>query len=192
MYVSKEKTNSFDDTFLNSVVKLLDLDHKIEKVPVTSEDSALLKKSVTGRFPVLEQASGIAVCEVLPISRVLSKKHPTFYGIDENYRGQVDMWTDYINSTVVPAAQRVIAQCDGTAKVQMDVKNFSIALTELKNALANLENHLKLRFYLVGHSLTLADVFLVSVLVQTFSLAIDKKTRDALLPNLTRYVTLAA
>jgi elongation factor 1-gamma len=102
------------------------------------------------------------------------------------------MWTDYINSTVVPAAQRVISQCDGTAKVQMDVKNFSIALTELKNALANLESHLKLRFYLVGHSLTLADVFLVSVLAQTFSLAVDKKTRDALLPNLTRYVTLAA
>jgi glutathione S-transferase len=61
----------------------------------------------------------------------------------------------------------------------MDVKNFSIALTELKNALNNLENHLKLRFYLVGHSLTLADVFLVSVLAQTFTLAIDKKTRDA-------------
>ena len=101
------------------------------------------------------------------------------------------MWTDYINSTVVPAAQRVIAQCDGTAKVQMDVKNFSIALTELKNSLANLENHLKLRFYLVGHSLTLADVLLVSILAQTFSLAIDKKTRDSLLPNLTRYVTLA-
>ena len=101
------------------------------------------------------------------------------------------MWTDYINSTVVPAAQRVLAQCDGTAKVQMDLKNFSIALTELKNALANLENHLKLRFYLVGHSLTLADVFLVSVLAQAFTLAIDKKTRDASLPNLTRYVTLA-
>lgn len=48
--------------------------------------------------------------------------------------------------------------------MQMDIKNFSIALTELKNALVNLENHLKLRFYLVGHSLTLADVFLVSVL----------------------------
>jgi elongation factor 1-gamma len=73
----------------------------------------------------------------------------------------------------------------------MDLKNFSIALTELKNALANLENHLKLRFYLVGHSLTLADVFLVSVLAQAFTLAIDKKTRDASLPNLTRYVTLA-
>lgn len=101
------------------------------------------------------------------------------------------MWTDYINSTVVPAAQRVNTQCDGTAKVQMDIKNFSIALTELKNSFANLENHLKLRFYLVGHSLTLADVLLVSVLAQTFSLAIDKKTRDTQLPNLTRYVTLA-
>ena len=32
LYVSKEKTNSFDDLFLNTVVKLLDLDKKIEKV----------------------------------------------------------------------------------------------------------------------------------------------------------------
>lgn len=73
----------------------------------------------------------------------------------------------------------------------MDVKMFSIALTELKNALSNIENHLKLRFYLVGHSLTLADVFLVSVLAQIFSLAMDKRTRDSLFPNLTRYATLA-
>lgn len=73
----------------------------------------------------------------------------------------------------------------------MDIKNFSIALTELKNALANLENHLKLRFYLVGHSLTLADIFLLSVLAQAFTLAVDKKTRDSLFPNLNRYATLA-
>jgi len=32
LYVSKDKTTSFDDTFLSTVVKLLDLDHKIEKV----------------------------------------------------------------------------------------------------------------------------------------------------------------
>ena len=72
----------------------------------------------------------------------------------------------------------------------MDIKNFSIALTELKQTLMNLEAHLKLRFYLVGHSLTLADVFLVSVLSQAFTYAIDKKTRDSQFPNLTRYVSL--
>lgn len=71
--MTKEKTNSFDETFLNSVVKLLDLDYKIEKIQVTSEDAVLLKKSVTGRFPVLELTNGIPICEVLPISRVLSK-----------------------------------------------------------------------------------------------------------------------
>ena len=66
-------------------MKLLDLDHKIEKVQVTAEDTSLLKKSVTGRFPVLE-ANGVTVSEVLPISRVLSKQHTLFYGVDESAR----------------------------------------------------------------------------------------------------------
>lgn len=100
------------------------------------------------------------------------------------------MWIDYINSSVIPAAQHVISLCDGSAKVQTDIKGFSIALTELRNTLGSLEAHLKLRFYLVGHSLTLADVLLVSILAQAFSLAVDKKTRDAQFPNLSRYVTL--
>lgn len=95
---------------------------------------------------------------------MLSKSHPLFYGTDESQRSQVDMWIDYINSSVIPAAQHVISQCDGSAKVQMDIKAFSIALTELRNILGSLEAHLKLRFFLVGHSLTLADVLLVSIL----------------------------
>ncbi len=95
---------------------------------------------------------------------MLSKSHPLFYGTDESQRSQVDMWIDYINSSVIPAAHHVISQCDGSAKVQMDIKAFSIALTELRNTLGSLEAHLKLRFFLVGHSLTLADVLLVSIL----------------------------
>jgi len=42
----------------------------------------------------------------------------------------------------------------------------------------------------VGHSLTLADVYLVSLLVGPFKHLFDKKTRLAKLNNLTRFVTL--
>lgn len=94
------------------------------------------------------------------------------------------MWTDYINSNVVPAARKVIAQCNGLNKPSMDLRQFSMASTDLKNALASIEAHLKLRNFLVGHSLSLADVVLVGLLVCAFSLAVDKKSRDASLPNL--------
>ena len=74
------------------------------------------------------------------------------------------MWIDFINSEVVPAVERLVAQCNGTAKTQMDMRAYSIATGELKVALAQMEQHLKLRNFLVGHSITLADVLLVSLL----------------------------
>ena len=74
----------------------------------------------------------------------------------------------------------------------MDMRAYSIATGELKVALAQMEQHLKLRNFLVGHSITLADVLLVSLLRQAFTVAVDKKTRDGNLANLTRYTTTVA
>lgn len=56
--------------------------------------------------------------------------------------------------------------------------------------MASIESHLKLRNFLVGHSLSLADVLLVGCLAPAFTMAIEKKTRESTLPNLTRYVAL--
>lgn len=42
----------------------------------------------------------------------------------------------------------------------------------------------------MGYQLTLADVYLVAVLISPFQLFIDEKTRKATFPNLTRYMTL--
>lgn len=164
----------------------------VETIMVDKEDTKNLKKSLTGRFPVLELANGVVVAESLPIARVLAKSHASFLGQDEASRAQCDMWLDFINSNVVPACERVVAQCDGSAKTQMDMRAFSIATGELKVALASIENHLKLRNFLVGHSLTLADLLLVSLLRQAFTLAVDKKTRDSSLPNLNRYTTIVS
>lgn len=52
------------------------------------------------------------------------------------------------------------------------------------------EKHFKLRNYLVGYKLTLADIYLTAVLLAPYQLVIDKKQRDSQLPNLTRFMTL--
>ena len=65
-----------------------------------------------------------------------------------------------------------------------------MAVTELRNALAPIEQHLRLRNFLVGYQLTLADVLLVSVVAVCFELVFDKKTRKSTLPNLARYAQI--
>lgn len=49
---------------------------------------------------------------------------------------------------------------------------------------------MRLRNFLVGHQLTLADALLVATVSECFELVLDKKARDGPLQNLARYTTL--
>ena len=120
--------HSAEDRLVQLVVKLTKIENKINLVPVAKEDTKLLKKSLTGRFPVLELQNGVAISDTLPIARALAKETGCFVGCEEDgSKQQVEMWIDFINNSILPAAHRIIAQCNGTAKVQMDVRAFSIA-----------------------------------------------------------------
>ena len=89
---------------------------------------------------------------------------------------------------MVPIASRVLDMISG--KVACDRMTFSQTQNQLKTALAPINEHLLLRNFLVGHSLTIADALLVSTLARCFELFLDKKTRDSSLQNLSRYTTL--
>lgn len=169
-------------------IKLLRLENEIKWVE--SNDKDLLKKTLTGRFPFMSDAKGMQVYDHLPIARVLAKEHPALLGTNEKDQHLANMWMDMVNGQVVPNAKRVIAQCNGLNKPSMDLRAFSMAQSDLRQALQGFESHLRLRNFLVGHSLTLADVFLVGILTEAFSMAVDKKSRDANFPNLQRYVSL--
>ena len=186
--MSSDKLAQWDNQSLEVVTRLLNLDSEI--AVQATDDAAVLKKSLTGRFPFLEKANGVVISDFLPIARVLGQEHALFLGGEEADRQKVNMWCDHINGTCVPAAKRLIAQCNGSQKVTMDLKSFSMGLGDLRTSLASIESHLKLRNFLVGHSLTLADVLLVCLLAQAFTFVVDKKTRENVLPNTTRYVSL--
>jgi len=53
------------------------------------------------------------------------------------------------------------------------MRSFSIALNQFKKNLAPFEKHLKLRNFLVGHSLTLADVTLLVNLITPLQTVLD-------------------
>ena len=67
------------------------------------------------------------------------------------------------------------------------MKNFSIALNSFKKTLLPLEKHLRLRNFLVGYSLTLADVTLIASLVNPLQTVLDQQYRKDTIPNLSRY-----
>jgi glutathione S-transferase len=67
------------------------------------------------------------------------------------------------------------------------MKTFSIALNSFKKTLLPLEKHLRLRNFLVGYSLTLADVTLIASLVIPLQTVLDQQYRKDTIPNLSRY-----
>ena len=62
------------------VAKLMQ-NQSLEVVRVTDEDrEGVLKKSLTGRLPLLEVSKGLCIGDALPIARYLAKDHPSFQG----------------------------------------------------------------------------------------------------------------
>lgn len=88
---------------------------------------------------------------------------------------------------MAPHAHNLVQQVCGFQ--ESEITQFSMQLTAFKNSLKTFDEHLKLRNYLVGYSMTLADVYLLTVLISPYQLVLDKKSRDSL-PSLTRFVTL--
>ena len=152
------------------------------------EDSPLL---ATSRVPIHSSAPDQMSNKVSSFVIQISLFQPTDFLtnlIIVDIEAQIDAWTDYVQTTVVPAAIRVFDMVSG--KVQCDRISFSQTLTELKKSLSALDAHLALRNFLVGHSMTIADALLVSTLARCFELVVDKKTRDSSLKNLSRYAML--
>ena len=77
---------------------------------------------------------------------------------------------------MAPFALQLAQQVTGFA--ESEIRQFSKSLSAFKQNLALFEKHLKLRNYLVGYQLTLADVYLIVNLIAPYQLFIDKKTRD--------------
>ena len=97
----------------------------------------------------------------------------------------IDQWVDYVNSSIAPLSNAITQQVFGHEET--DQRSFGIRLTNLKKNLLPIEKHLKLRNYLVGYALTLADVTLVANLVVPFQTVLDQAYRKEAIPNLTRY-----
>ena len=72
-------------------------------------------------------SNGVHIFDHLPIMRSLCQKHASLAGSTEEQQLQSNMWLDIISQQVYPSAKRVISQCNGSQKVTMDIRQFSMA-----------------------------------------------------------------
>lgn len=175
-------------------------DKKTDKqVEVKDPMAEIRAKSLTGKFPILETTQGFTIFEASSIAKYFARQRPGFYGsndfesksnddvINSDIASSIDQWVDYVNSSVSPLANQVTQQVFGHD--QTDMKSFSILLNQFKKSLLPFEKHLKLRNFLVGYSLTLADVTLVVALLTPLQTVFDQQYRKEI-PNLTRFCQL--
>ena len=149
----------------------------------------LKMKTPLGKFPVLQLSDGqTCISESLSIAKFFANNKHGFYGPDETERVQIDQWVDIISTQIHPLAKNTIDQVLGLR--ESEIRSFSQQSGQLRSSLEVFDKHLKLRNFLVGYKMTLADVYLTAVLIAPFQLMLDDKMRKQQLPNLTRYMSL--
>ncbi|XP_038624267.1 valine--tRNA ligase [Tachyglossus aculeatus] len=95
----------------------------------------------------------------------------------------VQQWINYADGELVPAACAAALPALGPARPGGDPQ---AAMAALGRALAPLEDHLRLRAFLVGEDPTLADLAAATALLLPFKHVLDPKARSSL-PNVTRW-----
>lgn len=146
-----------------------------------NKTKAFLAKNPTGKVPVLEitSADGTSECifESNAIARYIARtrRDTTLYGETFLESGQIDAWVDLcshefespIGIWTYPVLGVHTFNAEATAKAKTDVKK----------ALQLLENHLLLRTYLVGETISLADIAVVSAFVYPMKFLMDAAFR---------------
>jgi elongation factor 1-gamma len=141
-----------------------------------AKSPAFLAKSPMGRVPVLETPSG-CITQSNAIARYVAGSNRTTGLCGATYfdSAKVDAWMDFsvqeieTNATVwfYPAFGYMPANADAIA----------VAKKNLAAALKVLDSHLSDKTYLVGESITMADISVVSALVYPFKFVADASYR---------------
>ena len=144
------------------------------------------KKHATGKFPVLELDNGEMLFESVAIAMYFARQAPAagLLGQSPFQTAQVDQWNAWTQTHLIPALIPVIYSVFGHAIVKSEV--FAEALKKLKAATKVLDNHLSSRSYLVGDSVTAADITAGMTLVMAYQTVFDSGFRKGF-PHVTEW-----
>jgi len=143
------------------------------------KSEAFLSKSPMGAVPVLETEQGF-IFESHAIARYLARMVPgsNLDGATFHDKAEVDLWMSFcaseLNLGLTVLTAPVMGHCKSLGGSEQQ------ALKDVLGALKVLNNHLQFRTFLVGNSMTLADIIIASALVYPMKFTLDKATRKGL------------
>lgn len=152
---------------------------------VSNKTPEFIKMNPLGKIPVLETPDG-AVFESNAIARYVarSKGDNLLWGGSLIEYARVEQWMDFAATEVDPNIARWLYPRLGYMPYNAQSEEFGIA--GLKRALEALNTHLASNTFLVGHSVTLADIVMTCNLYHGFA-RILTKTFTSEFPHVERY-----
>ena len=145
----------------------------------------LVTKSPTGTFPFLETTEGV-LSESRAIENYLAEKYKAeLLGQGEMQKAQVRQWVDFSSFEIYECSKSLVYPIFGWkqyCKEDADKSN-----NRIKDLLKVLDTQIKDKNYILGDTLTLADVSLFNKLKFLFQLHFPKGLREKVFPNVTKW-----
>lgn len=144
-------------------------------------------KNPLGKVPLLDTPQG-PIFESNAIARYVARlrQDSDLFGTSFYESGQVEQWLDFASNEL--DSPRALWLYPIFGFMQYDQEEYKRAKSEMTKVLTVLDNHLATRTYLVGHKITLADIVVVSALVDLYRLVFTAEYRAPHV-NLTRWFT---
>jgi elongation factor 1-gamma len=147
----------------------------IEEVMVTKE--SLKEISPTGKAPFFETKDG-TLFESGAMSRHIARHANKLYGSNAIEASQIDQWMIYTSGTVMQPLHKLIGFTLGGTPNNLEEYNKS--MKEVKDLMKLLNGNLKGKKFLVGDSVSIADIYLAVMLRYPFQLFFEVGYRKSI------------
>ncbi|KAJ6465720.1 elongation factor 1-gamma [Mycena sanguinolenta] len=154
----------------------------------TNKTSAFTSKFPHGKIPAWDGADGFKLFEGVPIARYIATLAPNsgLLGHTKEEAALVDQWIHLMESEAVYNTTQINYLVKGLlAPYSKPIHN--TFFERQQRALATLEKHISTRTFFVGERITLADIYIASLLQAGCAVNIDVPAR-AKIPNLIRHM----
>ena len=154
---------------------------QIEVVEVTEEfrkSKEYKDMTITDKFPLLKTDKGVLHESSAIAKYFCALAGGKYLGTGPVERAQVDQWIAFANTTLVAPIMTVLNGIFGWAEVTQG--DWNEASKNLKAHVKTLNTHLEGKKWLVGNSMTIADVYVGMVLLYPFQTNLDGGFRKAM------------
>jgi len=148
----------------------------------TNKSAEFLAKFPLGKVPAFASADGKNIFESNAIAYYLANEQLRGKSIED--QAFVQQWISFADNEILPPACTWVFPCMGI--MPFNKQACERAQSDLKAALAALNEHLKLRTFLVGERISLADICCMANLLMPYKMVLDPEFRAGF-NNVTRW-----